>query len=254
MDFVRAIKSRVNFLYTIKKCSTLLHQFYIQKDVSHAGVGGGYICAPCFSKITFLDYQFCGICQKGSIDGLTHPKCKTPYAIDGILSSIAYKGIVKKLIYQFKYSPYLSDLKSILGKLLYEGIIQQEAFAKFLENKNVWIVCVPLHVSRERKRGYNQSDLLAKELSVKLEIPYVQNVLIREKQTKPQFELKKDERRKNILGAFGINLKLKTKIRGKNIIIVDDITTTGATLRECGKILKQSGAGKVLGVTLAHEG
>lgn len=213
-----------------------------------------YICDNCFSKISFLEYQLCGICQKGSIDGLTHPKCQAPQAIDGIISAIAYKGIVKKLLYQFKYKPFLSDLKTPLGKLFYEGLIQQEAFAKFVSRENVLITAVPLHVSRERKRGYNQSELLGIELSRMLFLPYVSNLIIRIKQTKPQFELKKDARKENLKGAFSLNIKFKNKIKGKNIILVDDITTTGTTLRECAKVLKQSGAGKVIGVTLAHEG
>jgi len=215
---------------------------------------GRYICDNCFAKISFLEYQLCGVCQKGSIDGLTHPKCKTPYAIDGTISSISYKGIVKKLLYQFKYKPFLSELKVPLSKLFYEGLIQQEAFSNFVQNNNVLVTAVPLHVSRERKRGYNQSELLGIELSKMLSLPYVPNAITRIRQTKPQFELKKDARKENLKGAFALNPRFRNRIKGKNIIFVDDITTTGATLRECGKILKQSGAGKVLGITLAHEG
>ena len=213
---------------------------------------GSYICDSCFAKISFLEYQICGVCQKGSIDGLTHPKCKTPYAIDGIISSIAYKGIVKKLLYQFKYPPYLSDLKVPLSKLFYEGLIQQEAFTKFASKEKILVTAVPLHINRERKRGYNQSELLGKELSVKFNLPYVPNLLLRIKQTKPQFELTKEERKKNILGAFSINPKCKNKIKGKRIILVDDIFTTGATLSEAARVLKQSGAKKVIGLVVAR--
>lgn len=216
--------------------------------------GGRYICDNCFATISFLSFQLCAICQKGSIDGLTHPKCTGKFRIDGIISSIAYKGTAKKLIYQFKYKPFLSDLRGILGKLLYEGLIQQESFTKFIENRSVLIISVPLYKDRERKRGYNQSELLAQELSKKIGLVYVPKLLIRSRKTKPQFELKKEERVKNILGAFEINPKLRTQIKDRRIIIVDDITTTGSTLKECGKILKMSGAKKVLGVTLAHEG
>jgi len=214
---------------------------------------GSYICPEDFAKISFLEYQLCGVCQKGSIDGMTHPGCKTAHSIDGIISSIAYRGIVKKLLYQFKYRPFLTDLKVSLGRLFYEGIIQQEAFIKFID-KNLIITAVPLHKSRERKRGYNQSELLAKELSKSLSFKYVPEVLIRQTNTKPQFSLKKEERRENLKGAFLLNSKFKEKIKGKRILLVDDITTTGATLRECAKILKRSGVGKVLGITLAHEG
>lgn len=79
------------------------------------------------------------------------------------------------------------------------------------------------------------------------------SILDRKVNTKPQFDLKKEERKKNILGAFSTDDKFKNKLKGKKILLVDDIATTGATLRECGKILKQSGAVKVLGITLAHE-
>jgi ComF family protein len=213
-----------------------------------------YVCASCFAGIGFLEYQLCGKCQKGSVDGLVHPKCRTANGIDGIFSAISYRGIVKKLLYQFKYKPYLSDLKGILGKLLYEGIIQQEAFSKFLTYKNIVIISVPLHKKRERIRGYNQSELLAKEISKKLFLPYVSNILIRQKETKPQFTLDKKKRSENIKDAFVVNLKFKIFLKDKNILLIDDINTTGATLRECAKILKQNGAKRVLGITLAHEG
>lgn len=214
---------------------------------------GEYICDNCFATITFLECQLCAVCQKGSIDGLTHPKCRTAYGIDGILSSVSYKGIVKKLIYQFKYPPYLSDLKKILGKLLYEGIIQLESFESFIRNKNVIIIPVPLHPQREKRRGYNQAELLGRELSIRLNIKIAPRMLERSVKTKPQFELKKEERGKNIFGAFSVNLKFQKTLKGRRIILVDDISTTGSTLRECAKILKKSGAEKVLGITLAHE-
>ncbi len=215
---------------------------------------GAYICDSCFSAIKFLDFQTCAVCQKGSIDGLTHPRCRTAYGIDGIISSIAYKGIVKKLLYQFKYSPFLSDLKTILGKIFYEGLIQQEAFVSFITSKRIYIISVPLHPMRLKKRGYNQAELLGKELSSSLNIKYIPGVLLRKVNTRPQFDLKKGERGKNILGAFSINPKFQKRIKGKRFLLVDDITTTGSTLRECSKILKKSGAVRVIGVALAHEG
>lgn len=214
---------------------------------------GAFICDDCFAGISFLEFQICSVCQKGSIDGLTHPKCKTALSLDGLLSAISYKGVVKKLLYQFKYPPYLSSLKVELGKLFYEGLIQQELFARFTENPSVIIVAVPLHASRLRKRGYNQSELLAKELSAKTGISYSSNLLVRSAITIPQFRLKKDQRKKNMLGAFSINPKVKNVAKRKVVVLVDDIVTTGATLKECAKVLKKGGAVKVLGVTLAHE-
>ncbi len=173
--------------------------------------------------------------------------------MDGLISVLAYKGIVKRLLYQFKYPPYLSDLKTVLGALLYEGLIQQAAFIKFTENKNLVLVPVPLHASRLRKRGYNQAELLANVLSQKLEVP-VKNLLMRTKDSKPQYKLTKEERGKNISDAFAINRKFINFPKGRNAILVDDIATSGITMRECAKVLKRNGIQKVLGITLAHEG
>jgi len=214
---------------------------------------GAYICARCFAQINFLEYQICSECGKGSIDGLTHPKCRTRYGMDGLISAISYKGIVKKLLYQFKYPPYLSDLKTILGALMYEGLIQQAVFVKFTENKNLVLVPVPLHANRLRRRGYNQAELLSNVLSQKMEIP-VKNLLVRIRDSKPQYKLTREERGRNIFEAFSFNAKIKSFPKDKNVILVDDITTSGITMRECTKILKRNGIQKVLGITLAHEG
>jgi ComF family protein len=126
-------------------------------------------------------------------------------------------------------------------------VTQQEAFMGFIAaGKHSFFVPVPLHPERFRIRGYNQAELLAKELSFRLGIPSL-NVLVREKPTKPQFKLKREERMKNVIGVFTVSKKLKTKVKGANIILIDDITTTGSTLRECAKILKKSGVKKYWG-------
>ena len=177
------------FLYNKSVFDFIASILYPKKCVS-CKKSGSYICADCLSKITFLEYQLCGVCQKGSIDGLTHPGCRTQYGIDGIISSIAYKGIVKKLLYQFKYRPFLTELRTPLGSLFYEGLIQQEAFIKFIEG-NILMIAVPLHTDRERKRGYNQSELLSLELSKKFFYPYLKDAIFRIRKTAPQFKLSK---------------------------------------------------------------
>lgn len=215
---------------------------------------GSLICAQCFAKISYLDNQYCGICQKGSVDGMVHIKCKTPHSINGILSAVTYKGIVRKLLYQFKYSPHLTSLSPVLSRIMYEGLIQNESFMRLFEaEKNLWITCVPITQKRERSRGYNQSELLAKDLARMFEAPFVSGLLARVKETQPQFELTKEQRRENMKNAFKLNPKFRSLIKGKSVVVVDDITTTGSTLKECGKVLKSAGASKVVGVTLAHE-
>lgn len=212
---------------------------------------GSFVCSNCFATIHFNDSFICPICLKSSINGLTHPGCQTPQALDGLFSAVVYKGIIKKMIYQFKYAPYLTGLVDLIGNLSYEGLIQNESFMRVVSSENV-LVPVPLHKSRQTKRGYNHAELIAKQIEKHFGLKE-RNILLRIKDTKPQFRLSKEERRKNILGAFVINEKYKKAVQGKTIFLVDDIATTCSTLKECGKVLKKSGAKKVYGLTFAKE-
>lgn len=212
---------------------------------------GAYICTNCFSYITFTDVIVCVVCQRPAIGGLTHPVCKTKYGVDGVFPSLVYVGIVKKLVYMFKYPPYLSDLRSTLTELFYEGIIQKEQFYKQLEIPSVFVP-VPLHSSKIRKRGYNQAKKLAEGLSEKFDIP-VMDCVARVKNTKTQVGLTKEERQDNIKDAFAVKKEFIERLKNvQQVFLVDDVATSGATLREAGKVLKKAGVEKVWGVTLAH--
>ena len=211
---------------------------------------GSYICADCFAFISFDISMICLVCNKGSFDGLTHPGCRTKYAIDGAFSTINYKGIVKKLIYNFKYKPYVSDLKNSLVELFYESIIQQEIFQKAYQSGPI-LVPIPLHKRRLRKRGYNHAKLLAEGLSRKLGLE-VTEILQRNKDTKSQFGLNLEKRRENIKGSFAIAPNILIS-QYPNIFLIDDILTSGTTLLEGARILKKNGVKRVWGLTLARD-
>ncbi len=210
---------------------------------------GGYICADCFAKLDMSVSPICAVCSRLAISGITHPACRRRYTIDGVFSSLVYKGLTKRLIYQFKFAPYLSDLSSLLGELFYEGLIQQEAFI-VAQKGNTLLVPIPLHPSRYRKRGYNQALLLAEDLGKRLGVP-VRTVLTREKLTKTQVGLTQEQRRENIKGAFVFKTKGED-LTDTTVFLVDDILTSGATLAEAAKILKKAGVKNVWGITLAH--
>lgn len=211
---------------------------------------GDYLCANCFTFLSFDVEKICAVCNRSSFDGATHPRCRGKYIIDGVFSSISYKGVAKKLIVKFKYDPHLSDLKTVLSDLFYEGIIQKEEFNKVLDSNSI-LVPIPLYPSRERKRGYNHAHILAKELSKKLELPVV-NALKRIRNTKPQADLKREERLGNLKDAFELDIKYMNEIKNRQIFLVDDVFTTGSTLFEAGRVLKKSGAKSVWGLTLAR--
>lgn len=207
---------------------------------------GDYVCSNCFSFLAFNDNSICLICNKSSINGLTHLNCRGKYRIDGSFSSIVYSGVAKRLIFRFKYKPFLLDLQSLLTELFYEGLIQNETLARDL--KHAILVPIPLHSSKMRKRGYNQAEILAKGLSERLKIPF-EDVLLRKRNTKSQFRLGQQERKDNIKGAF----EVKIDVKRKTIFLVDDILTSGSTLAEAANVLKHKGAAKVFGITLARE-
>lgn len=168
--------------------------------------------------------------------------------IDGLYSSLVYSGIVKKLVYQFKYRPHLTDLKPVLVELFHEGIIQQENLSPYLRNGSV-LMPIPLFVTKQKKRGYNQAEVLARGMGQKLGLG-VEDYLIRKRSTVSQFTLDREKRRANILDAF--ELKKGSGVGDATVLLVDDVVTSGATLIEAAKTLKRAGAKRVFGITLAH--
>lgn len=209
---------------------------------------GSYLCADCFIQLSFDTQVICLVCGRGSIDGLTHPSCKTKYSIDGVFCSVTYRKIAKKLIYVLKYQPYVSDIQHVLIDLMYESLIQKEQFTKQLDKD---VVCIPIPLSSQKlkMRGYNQSKLLAAGLAKKLSLP-VADILLRTKHTQPQFGLSKPERQANMQHAFAVK---KRAILSHTAFLVDDVLTTGTTLSEAAKMLKRSGVQHVWGVTFARD-
>lgn len=212
---------------------------------------GSYICTTCFTFIKFTDVVVCVVCQRPAINGITHPICRTRFGVDGVFPSLIYDGVVKKLIYTFKYPPYVSDLRNTMVELFYEGLIQKEQFYKQQSIASVFIP-VPLHPSKYRYRGYNQAEKLAEGLAKKFDVK-VLHALARIKNTKTQVGLSKTEREENIKDAFAIEKEFTEEIKNVNqVFLIDDVSTSGATIRECAKVLKKAGVKYVWGVTLAH--
>ncbi len=239
-----------------------LLDFIYPKRCAGCGAFGSYLCSRCFTYIVFAETGFCGVCQRAAIGGFTHPGCRTKYEIDGIFASVSYSGVVKRLLHKMKYKPYILDIRGLLTDLFYEGIIQKESFVRMLEAKNLFLP-IPLHKLRMQQRGYNQSEVLAVDLVRKFQeermiggvrdIMVVQDMLYRKKQTLPQYGLLREARVENLTGAFDLRENFRDVLKNFPIVfLIDDIVTTGATLREAARVLKRAGAGKVYGLALAH--
>jgi ComF family protein len=116
--------------------------------------------------------------------------------------------------------------------------------------KGDFLVSVPLTKKKLKRRGFNQSEEIAREISNYLNIPLITNCLIKTRETFPQVELSEKERAENPKGAYIV--KDKEKIRGKRVLLIDDVYTTGSTMEECSRILREAGTKEVWGVVIAR--
>lgn len=207
---------------------------------------GRYICPTCLKKLN-RPKPICPLCQKPSIDGFTHIRCKTSYSLDGLFSVFRYRGVIKKAIKILKFKFADDVVKEIVKVSLY--VLKKSTFPF---SKKYILVPIPLHKSRENWRGFNQSELLGKEIAKDLGFIYVGDVITKTRSTEAQSMLTKKERSRNITAAFTLNKKYKLAIKGKDFIVFDDIYTTGSTLKEVSKVLKRNGAGNVWGLTIAR--
>ena len=212
---------------------------------------GGYFCSDCLNLVSLKDNRICPVCAKPSVGGLTHPRCQTPHGLDGLTAVFAYKGLMKKAIQRLKYK-FISDLAEDLVEVFLSLCGEDKAFVHFSRQENVFFVPIPLHPARKRWRGFNQAELLGKIIAKNLGLKFSPQLLRRVKKTKPQVELKKEERKKNIQGAFKLNPNYQFSIINSPFILFDDVWTSGFTLKEAGKVLKARGAKKVWGLTLAR--
>lgn len=205
---------------------------------------GFFLCPLCLSKIKYLPVQFCPVCQKQSVDGLTHIGCQARTRLDGLISIVYYQEPVKSLIWQMKYARVLG-LQDMILQIMQGFLLEEEDFFE----RSFAVTSVPLHFLKKNYRGFNQSDILGLSLAQVLGLSFIPGLLKRVSFTQSQTSLKKEERGRNVRRAFSIGQKnLSSKV-----IIVDDVWTTGATLRECGRILKENGAKEVWALTLARE-
>lgn len=159
-----------------------------------------------------------------------------------VLAPFEMKGAARKAVHRLKYNG-VRGLAAPMGA----------AMAQHLRRHGVapdLIVPVPLHRSRQRERGYNQAELLAREVGRWLNVPVDAGLLARTESAGPQARsASREEREANVAGAF----KAQREVIGKSIVVVDDVTTTGATLQSCAATLRQAGARRAWGLTFARE-
>lgn len=214
--------------------------------------------------LNFFYPNECGICENISNKPICY-NCMNKISKELISGRKVYIQTKNRFfdehIYLFRYRNRIRDLmisykfkeKSYLYKVFSFMILNNKKIMKYIEKYDV-ITYVPIHKKREKYRGYNQSELIIKDVCKNNKnIVYEKNILIKIKNIKPQSSLKKEDRAINILDAYEINIEQKEMIYNKKVLIFDDIFTTGSTANECAKVLKKYGAKKVGVLTIARD-
>lgn len=226
-----------------------LFDFLFPKLCVGCGKFGTYFCSKCIENITQGDLV-CPSCERSAIGGSTHPLCRGKWKLDGLWSLGVYRDPLRKVIQKLKYR-YVSELAEVLTDLMvsYWAKYTPQFFDELKKGGDWIIVPVPLHPRRQKERGFNQSALLGQILSKKIGLKYSE-ALKRVRFTKPQVGLKSHQRKDNIRNAFA--LPPNYQLPATNYLLIDDVWTTGSTLKECAYVLKRNGAGKIWAITLAR--
>lgn len=219
---------------------------------------------------TILDIVFparCLACGKSGSDLCFNCLSESPSAeresLDWVFPLFDYRHLpVKNAVHLLKYKSKRGVAK-IFAEALYGKILEELAELQAMENFNdAILIPIPLSRKRRRERGFNQAELICQELvrlnkstdiSHGVYLQLEENILWKPRDTEHQARITdRSKRLKNIIGSFTINPKEMKKVKGRNIILIDDVTTTGATLSEAKKVLKQAGAKKIIAFAVAH--
>ncbi|MBO7299306.1 MAG: ComF family protein [Kiritimatiellae bacterium] len=243
-----SIKGIANFYHTLGDLVTPRHCVSCG-----AASGNSYLCAACKDTIILRPTtgccKICGNLPSSGSHGFMY--CSSCLAnrptYDIARSATIYEGAVRDMILALKYKQGTYLVKDLAA--LVEGCVR----ASYSDEQIDAICPIPLYPTKERERGYNQAALIAKELSKNLGVPYMPQLLERVRHTFTQTKLNSEQRKENVHGAFNSSNTVADYVYGRNILLVDDVFTTGATCSECASVLKRNHAGKVFVVSIARE-
>ncbi|MCR5687563.1 MAG: ComF family protein [Lachnospiraceae bacterium] len=227
MDINRVLKTVADVVYPriCPVCNGIVSRF------------GADICPECVRKLTPVEAPSCGKCGKPvDAGGLCEDCGRIAHVYDRGCAALVYDEYISKSIYRFKYNGK-REFSAFYGRIMAERC--GDAIRSWKPDA---IVPVPVHKSKLQKRGYNQAELIARELSGRLKIPVDTALVERRAATKVQKELGAGARQKNLKGAFKVT---QNAVKLKTVLIVDDIYTTGATVDAVAGCLKGAGVGRV---------
>jgi ComF family protein len=224
---------------------------FLLNEKSATEDGAILFCRACLDDFQKVTSPLCPVCgmpfvSRAGEDHLCEGCLRKRPFYEAAGAAYLYEGALMEAVHRFKYGPknFLADS---LGPLL-----AQFARSWLTERNEYLTIPVPLHVKRLRERGFNQSLLLARHVSGQLNTELDFLTLRRIRYTSPQTGLGKNERRKNVRRAFEV--VTPEVVRGKTVLLVDDVFTTGNTLNECARVLKRHGCKKIFCLVLARAG
>ncbi len=224
------MESSINLIKSIK--NSILDILFPERCIG-CHIRGNILCNNCISKIRNAERE----------------------TENSIVALYDYRDpIIKRAIWKLKYHNR-RHLGEKLGQLLYDGLVEDISDLKqYMGNNPIYVIAVPISPNRMKKRGYNQAEVIARNFCIcggKEVLELKKNLVIKKGETIPQAKItNRTKRLNNVHGVFGI--KNPEQVVGKTIIVIDDVTTTGATLTEIIKLLKKSGAKRVVGFAVAH--
>lgn len=201
---------------------------------------GSYLCKDCITSYLNINWdQRCYICGKVCSTGFMHIECKEQGYLDGLIYFTVYGKKIREIIKDVKYK-FHYDVLNELGEIMAEYL----KIYKFSDD--LILIDVPLHKHKMKYRGFNQSEVLAKIISSKTNYRF-ENLLSRGEDTITQVGLNQEERWNNLREVFKVN----SEHIPEKVMIIDDVFTTGTTLNQCAKVLKENGSKEVYGFVFA---
>jgi ComF family protein len=212
------------------------------------GAAGG-LCPACWTGMGFIERPYCErlgtpfVSDDG--DALLSPAAiADPPAYDRARAAARFGDVARDLVHLLKYGDRL-DLAGPLGGWMARAGRELLADADQL-------VPVPLHWSRLWQRRFNQSAMLARVISAQANVPVADDLLVRTRATQPQVGLARKERARNVQGAFAVERSARIRVKGRNVVVIDDVLTSGATADACARVLRRAGAARVDVLVLAR--
>lgn len=227
----------------------LLKEIFAPKKCYKCHKKGVFLCKNCLEK-TLMFSPTCYICKASSRHFVNHVYCERPHVFfDGVLTCTHYnQPWIQKMIKDGKYyhkKDVWEEIADLLWKMIEDNI--------FEDKKDIILIPTPMYFWKQVMRSYNQSELISWHISKKFWFLQNFSTITKVRSTLPQSHLSRASRQENLTGAYKINTKQKKYLQNKTVILIDDVISTGTTLNEISKILKQNGVKKVYGLVFASD-